>query len=192
MSRLAGRIAAVAAFVLLLGPPGVAGATRGGPVRLREPVDGSDAAASGVMVLRAGSRGERLRLRVLRLGAARKYELRDRRSSETLGVFLTSGGGTGRLRLLAEPGDGFCGRMMEVVDAEDGSIALEGEGPLPEIHGDEAWDGMAGSGPDGDHHDRDMNHGGVDDDGHQGDGSTHGDGSMHGGDSMHGGSGGHL
>lgn len=115
MRTLVGRIAAVAAFVLVVGPLGVAGATRGGKVSLREPVDSPAPSRSGVMDLRTGSRGERLRVRVRRLDPSRMYELRDRSSTESMGSFVTNRRGAGRMHLLAEPQDSFCGRMMDVV-----------------------------------------------------------------------------
>lgn len=192
MSTLVGRVASVAVFVLVVGPLGVAGATRGGKVGLREPGDAMEAARTGVMDLRTGSRGERLRVRVRGLDAAREYELRDRNSSESLGSFVTNRGGAGRMRLLAEPEDSYCGRMMDVVVADDGTVALEGEEPLPEMHGDEACGAATESGHDAGHHDQDAVQHGSEMDDHHGDGSMHGDGAMHDGGSMHGGSGGHM
>ena len=47
MHSMVGRIAAVAAFVIVVGPLGVAGAARGGRVDLREPGDATGAAGIG-------------------------------------------------------------------------------------------------------------------------------------------------
>ena len=194
-------VAAVAALVLGLSTTGSARPGGGNRIVLRAPGDSGAAAGSVVLRLRAGHRGELMRLRVRGLEGSSEYLVRDRVGGESLRSFRTSPAGAGRLRLVNSSRDSFSGMMIEIVGPGEGAVVLEGEDPIPDMHADGACNPPERAGHDGqdaDHHASDADHhcGSSDHHGeagadHHGAGD-HGSGEdMHGGDSMHRG-GGHM
>ncbi len=190
--------AAVAGLVLGLSTTGSASPRGGSRIALRAPGDSGAAAGNVVLRLRAGHRGETMRLRVRGLEGSSEYLVRDRVRGELLRTFWTSPAGAGRLRLANETPDSFSGMLLEIVAPGEGAVVLEGEDPIPDMHADGDCVPSEGTGHDADHHASDVKHHCDSADQHGEAGSDHhgaGDpgsgGDMHGGDSMHG-SGGHM
>ncbi len=187
--------ALAAGLILGLSSPGGASPRGGNRILLRAPDGSGEAGGSVVVKLRAGHRGETMRLRVRGLEGSSEYLVRDRVGGGALRSFRTGRGGAGSLRIANAAPESFGGMLLEVVDPGEGGVVLEGDVPLPDMHSDGTCVPPGGAGHDdhaADHHAADpARHGGSAD--HHGDSGPghHGAADPGTGGDMHG-SGGHM